>query len=54
MIFKNYAAERNERRRTAEARAEERQRKREEKSVQRKAEREIKTQPSLTSSDKAD
>ena len=40
MIFKNYAAERNERRRTAEARAEDRQRKREEKSAQRKAARE--------------
>jgi hypothetical protein len=41
MVFTpNYRAERVDRRRAAEARAQERQRKREEKSAQRKAERE--------------
>ena len=48
MVFTpNYRAERVDRRRAAEARAQERQRKREEKSAQRKAERtvEIKSSP---------
>jgi hypothetical protein len=47
MVFKNYGAERADRRRAAEARTQERQRKREEKSAQRKAERtaELKSAP---------
>jgi hypothetical protein len=54
MVFTpNYRAERVDRRRAAQVRAQERQRKREEKSAQRKAEREIQNQPSPAASDKA-